>query len=84
MNDLKEKRALVRKIVRARPKSPGELCAGCVWRMAESGRVVCPFPAACGAARKSLNNHLNGTEHKAFRTAQENQEQGGVDSSPVA
>ena len=44
MNDLKEKRALVRKIVRARPKSPGELCAGCVWRMAESGRVVCPFP----------------------------------------
>lgn len=44
MNDLKEKRALVRKIVRARPKSPSELCAGCVWRMAESGRVVCPFP----------------------------------------
>ena len=31
----KEKQALVRKIVRARPKSPSELCAGCVWRMAE-------------------------------------------------
>ena len=41
--DLKEKWAQVRKI-RAKPKSPSELCARCVWRMAESGRIVCPFP----------------------------------------
>lgn len=58
----KEKRALVRKIVRARLKSPSELCAGCVWRMAESGRIVCPFPRCIRQTQGNRNNNLNGTE----------------------
>ena len=56
--DLTEKWAQVRKI-RAKPKSPSELCARCVWRMAESGRIVCPFPRCF---RRNRNNDLNGTE----------------------
>ena len=56
---------------------PG-LCARCVWKLKECGRPACSFPR-CVKRKTDFSKAF--TAHK---NGQENQEQGGVDSSPEA